>query len=197
MAVRAVMPASNQRAPMAVKPSMRLALSPHPDTPCPAVERIDVGLVRGRDHVKLVYRVTGDVTALAVPAPAAPIRADDLWRHTCFEAFLRPEGGEAYCEFNFAPSGAWAAYAFDAYRDGARSPEAALAPTIVVKQRRHSLQVFVWLRLEGLGDFTKPSHLGLSAVIETTDGTKSYWALAHAPGKPDFHHDDAFALELP
>jgi hypothetical protein len=33
-------------------------------------------------------------------------------------------------------------------------------------------------------------------VIEEIDGALSYWALRHAPGKPDFHHRDAFALEL-
>jgi hypothetical protein len=33
-------------------------------------------------------------------------------------------------------------------------------------------------------------------VIEAIDGTLSYWALAHAPGSPDFHHLDCFALEL-
>ena len=38
--------------------------------------------------------------------------------------------------------------------------------------------------------------IGLSAVIEEADGSLSYWALRHAPGKPDFHHQDAFALEL-
>ena len=35
------------------------------------------------------------------------------------------------------------------------------------------------------------------AVIEENDGRLSYWALRHAPGKPDFHHPEAFALELP
>jgi hypothetical protein len=39
--------------------------------------------------------------------------------------------------------------------------------------------------------------LNLTAVIEETNGHKSYWALSHAPGKPDFHHADCFALELP
>jgi hypothetical protein len=47
------------------------------------------------------------------------------------------------------------------------------------------------LRKEGWGS------LALSAVIETLDGAKSYWALAHPPGKPDFHHADCFAIELP
>jgi len=36
----------------------------------------------------------------------------------------------------------------------------------------------------------------LSAVIEDDDGAFSYWALRHPPGKPDFHHPDAFALML-
>jgi len=38
--------------------------------------------------------------------------------------------------------------------------------------------------------------VALTAVIEETNGTKSYWALKHPPGKPDFHHADGFALEL-
>ena len=39
--------------------------------------------------------------------------------------------------------------------------------------------------------------LGLSAVLEERDGTKSYWALAHPSGKPDFHHPDCFIARLP
>ena len=36
--------------------------------------------------------------------------------------------------------------------------------------------------------------LALSPVIE--DGALSYWALRHPPGRPDFHHQDAFTLEI-
>ena len=39
--------------------------------------------------------------------------------------------------------------------------------------------------------------IGLSAVLEQQDGTKSYWALAHPPGAPDFHHPDCFVARLP
>ena len=35
------------------------------------------------------------------------------------------------------------------------------------------------------------------AVLEEKDGTKSYWALAHAADKPDFHHPDCFVAKLP
>jgi hypothetical protein len=183
---------------MAVKPSMRLVLNPHPDTPCPAIERIDVELARPRpDHLTLAYRLTGDIDAIAIPARREAVRADDLWRHTCFEAFLRPDDGEAYVEFNLAPSTAWAVYRFDSYRQGGQSPEAAQPPTIAPAKRSGELELAAWLKLENLIDFERRCRLGLSAVIETTDGAKSYWALAHAPGKPDFHHDDAFAAELP
>ena len=40
--------------------------------------------------------------------------------------------------------------------------------------------------------------LGLSAVLEEQDGTKSYWALGHPNGdKPDFHDPACFAAHLP
>ena len=39
--------------------------------------------------------------------------------------------------------------------------------------------------------------LGLSAVLEERDGTKSYWSLAHSSEKPDFHMCDCFVGKLP
>jgi hypothetical protein len=41
-----------------------------------------------------------------------------------------------------------------------------------------------------------PWRLGLAAVIEGMDGQKSYWSLAHPPGKPDFHRAESFVVEL-
>ena len=38
--------------------------------------------------------------------------------------------------------------------------------------------------------------LGLSVVIEQADGSIAYWALAHPPGRPDFHHADCLACEV-
>ena len=39
--------------------------------------------------------------------------------------------------------------------------------------------------------------LGLSAVLEEKDGTKSYWALAHSSEQPDFHDPGCFVARLP
>jgi len=38
--------------------------------------------------------------------------------------------------------------------------------------------------------------VALATMLEAIDGSLSYWALRHAPGRPDFHHRDGFALTL-
>ncbi|WP_291839338.1 DOMON-like domain-containing protein [Brevundimonas sp.] len=123
-------------------------------------------------------------------------RRDGLWEHTCCEAFIEFEGG--YYEFNLSPSGDWAVYQFTGYRAGACSPEIA-AP--VVQAHRNGdlwqLQAFIDLSDLPLLRHEQPWRMGLSAVLETKDGEKTYWALAHPSDKPDFHHPDSFALVLP
>ena len=52
----------------------------------------------------------GDSTGHVLAVVAARIRdgfADELWRHTCSEAFLAAGDGAAYHELNFSPSGRW------------------------------------------------------------------------------------------
>lgn len=174
----------------------RVRLLPHPSTPCPAVTGLHVRVAtQSGGGVALTYTLVGNPAALSIPAPARPERVDGLWRHTCFEAFVMADGGPAYRELNFSPSGEWAAYAFRQYREG--GPLAPMpAPVIEARVGEKVLRLDVTLprmALPGPG----PLRLGLSAVIEEADGRLSYWALHHPPGKPDFHHASAFALELP
>ena len=117
-----------------------------------------------------------------------------MWQHTCFEAFARGSSGTAYYEFNFAPSTLWAAYRFDGYRSGMAVADEINAPRIDVQSNAGHFMLNA--SLNALPD-DAIWRLGLSAVIEETNGRKSYWALTHPPGKPDFHHADSFALELP
>lgn len=167
----------------------------HPSTPCPAVSGLDVRLSFLSDGgLTLTYTLTGDLARLRIPPPTAPSRVDGLWRHTCFEVFVMAENGPAYREFNFSPSGAWAAYLFHAYRDG--GPLAPVPPPAIVRHARdHAVELAVRLPRAALPDGIR-LRLGLSAVVEDEDGKLSYWALRHPPGQPDFHHTDAFALEL-
>jgi hypothetical protein len=167
----------------------------HSDSRSAAARAIAVEVERRESgRLALRYVLTGAIDAIAWPPVAAPSRADELWRHTCFEAFVGAEGARVYREFNFAPSRQWAAYRFDDYRAGMRDA-AVGAPTIETRSSggRFELDVSVALDLvEGTIWL-----LGLSAVVEEKDGAKSWWALAHPPGKPDFHHRDCFAVRVP
>ncbi|HWA60682.1 MAG TPA: DOMON-like domain-containing protein [Caulobacteraceae bacterium] len=171
---------------------MRLALRPHPDTPSEAVSRIDVEATRrGRDLV-LAYEVFGDITALVLAPPGPPERTDELWRTTCFEAFVGRVGDDGYAEFNLAPSTRWAAYRFTGYREG-MADLAIETPRIALTPGEGRLVVAATVTVPLEGDW----RLGLTAVIEEASGRKSYWALAHAPGRPDFHQAAGFAAILP
>jgi hypothetical protein len=173
----------------------RATLTCHPDTPCKALTAIDATVAHGPDGaLQLTYVMRGDIAGVRLPQRARPERTDELWKHTCLEAFLQPDGGAGYLEFNFAPSWQWAAYRFDAYRAGMAQFSAFQDLRITV---HHDADAFtLGADLTGLVA-PAPWRLALSAVIEETSGAKSYWALAHPPGKPDFHHSDGFALELP
>ena len=165
------------------------ALQRHFASPCAAVRSIQASIERDAEgRVKVSYRIEGDLARLRIPAAARARFADKLWQHTCCEIFLAEAEGSGYTEFNFSPSGEWAAYRFTRYREGA--PLAARDPRIRMQRTGGALTLEAQIVAKG------KLRIGLSAVIEETDGTLSYWALRHPAGKPDFHHRDAFALEL-
>ena len=176
---------------------MPRALVPHPDGPRPAVAVTAEAVRLGGDGLELRYLLSGDLAGVRLPATGAPARTDGLWRHTCFEAFVRADEHPAYLELNLSPSSQWAAYRFDAYRDGMRLSMA--APTdIRVSDADAGLELSAVVDLAAAGlPPGAPWLVGLSAVVEDRAGAVSYWALAHPPGRPDFHSPDCFALELP
>lgn len=177
-------------------------LLPHAEVPCPAVHELRVR-VAGRPETALVltYILQGDLAAIRLPPPAAATAADGLWHHTCFEFFIRRAGAAAYHEYNFASSGQWAAYAFRTYRE--RDKTVTLPPPrLRVSRRLDCLELEAILPPGALpgasasGRQPAAFQFGLSAVIEGSDGARSYWALRHPAAHPDFHHPDAFALTL-
>lgn len=172
-----------------------LPLLPHPGEPGGPVTRLAAGARREPEGVlSLAWDLEFVPGALRLPAPTIPERRDGLWRHTCFEAFLAAPGGAGYLEFNFAPSGAWAAYVFSAYRTG-MSPLVLDAAPVARWQRADSRLVLEARLPAALA--AGALRLGLSAVIEASSGTITHWALRHPAALPDFHHPDGFALELP
>lgn len=168
---------------------MRLPLIPHP-TSSPAGLTLEVEARRAERVLSLEYVLAGPVDGVWRPETAARVRTDGLWQATCFEAFVRTEAG-GYVEYNLSPSGAWAAYRFDGYREGMRELELP-APFIVTRSAPGQFVL--------TADVTLPEDAagaaGLAAAIRGVDGVIGYWALAHPSDKPDFHHPDSFALDL-
>jgi hypothetical protein len=172
----------------------------HPGSLCSAVTHVEAEVRRpSGGSWALYYFVTGNIDDLRMPPALAAVRTDELWRHMCFEAFVRTSPGAAYYELNFAPSKQWAAYRFSSYRSGMSVATEIVAPRIEVQSSTTCYRLQASLELDQMmsppGDSTW--RIGLAAVIEERSGHKSYWALAHPTGKPDFHHSDGFALEFP
>lgn len=179
--------------------AMQFNLEPHPSTP-PGIP--DLKVWASVEHAaslgavattNIWFGVGAPAQRFAISEPAETARADELWKTTCFEAFLRCLGGQGYREWNFAPSGEWAAYDFTATRTGMKEADAA-EPYIRVEDN------LTWWALGA--SIAVPAdtnwELGLSVVLEEKDGTKSYWALAHPnPEKPDFHDPGCFIARLP
>src|SRR5688572_25798002 len=108
---------------MPFHPVHALTLKCHPDTPAPAVRAVRARVARAQGGVLAVsFLIEGDMDRLRVPLGAGRVpaggssRRDRLWEHTCCEIFIARKGLPAYHEFNFSPSGEWAAYAFERYR---------------------------------------------------------------------------------
>jgi|KBSSwiStaDraftv2_1062776.scaffolds.fasta_scaffold04311_14 hypothetical protein len=178
---------------------MRQQLRLHPDSPSVAVKSIDVEIAPPRaGSLGLSYIVTGQMRSVRMPSAAANARSDGLWRHTCFEAFIRAAPDTEYYELNFSPSGQWAAYQFSSYRSGMRVADEITG--VPIKMHASAEECVLQASLDPDRFTGLPRHrswrLGLSAVIEDTNGGISYWALAHPPGKPDFHHADGFVCEF-
>lgn len=171
---------------------MRLPLLPHPDCASSPVQSVTVEAERSGASLRLRYVLVGAIRAIALPPPAAPARADGLWRHSCFEAFVRRAGSDDYVELNLSPSTQWAAYCFDGYRSGMTKLDIPF-PVIQLLGGADRFELAAELELHVPGSWL----LGLSAVIEETNGRLSYWALRHPSGKPDFHHRDCFTVQLP
>lgn len=177
---------------------VRTTLICHPAQPRDGV-RIDARAGLAEDgRLTFVYAVAADPTRVRVPTAADfARRADGLWEHTCFEAFIRARE-PAYYELNFSPSGEWAAWRFGDYRSDREEVEIERPPLVEVAPRAFGFEVTAVVSLSEMPELIGFSRLrlNLAAVIEDHAGERSYFAARHASERPDFHHPEGFVLEL-
>ena len=174
-------------------------LKRHDDSTGASNLQVTASIIRHRrTQISLRFGVSGNVEELNLPPFEKIRRGDRLWEETCFELFVRGTENRAYCEFNVAPTGEWAAYSFDDYRTGMRAVENLDVSALRVETREEKFELFLSMDLGPAAPHMRIAdwRVGMSAILSGTKGTKSYWALAHPPGKPDFHHSDCFVLEL-
>lgn len=176
--------------------SVHVKLAAHPANPARFHQQIDVRLDRPHaGPMEITYVVHGLNLDLRVPSPHFPAPADALWRTTCCELFVGSPAHPGYREFNFSPSRQWAVFDFSDTRQRHPESPACAAPDIRTRRTEDLLQIDVSLPAAAL-----PAHdalcLALSVILEAEGGSLGYWALAHPPGAPDFHHPAGFALSL-
>jgi hypothetical protein len=198
---------SNVECLMSTAVSQPVVLTAHPSTPCESVRSLTVSFsVRDGEVLALEYALDADLSRLRIPARRGERRADELWRHTCFEAFIVTDDSPGYYELNFSPSWEWAAYRFSAYRTGMAPADGVGVPEIALQPGTDSLRLQANIAIAAIREVAREAQasqsgavlrVALAAVIEEDSGTLSYWAQKHPPGKPDFHHSDGFAAEIP
>lgn len=174
------------------------------------VRALQVNVERSGSVLNLRYTLDADLARIRIPERRPPAATNELWKHTCFEAFLMPASGSGgYRELNFSPSTQWAAYSFTGYREGMAAVAMTGAPEVRAEVSASALQVEARVNIAELfpeaassaaaqaaGAGMKTLRIALAAVIEHDTGELSYWALKHAPSRPDFHDPAGFILEV-
>jgi len=175
---------------------MRLSLQRHEQSDSNVVDSVSVDVEHDvNGNLTLDYRISADINRILIPEKQDTVRADNLWRSTCCEIFCQDAGQSAYHEINLSPSSRWAFYKFDQYRGAMQRPDVKIPPRISMERHdggiilRAQLDPSLISSLDNDGDV----HVGLSAIVEGISGDKTYWALRHPPGPPDFHNQDCFA----
>jgi hypothetical protein len=145
-------------------------------------------------QLAITYDCVVSLSEIRLPPPTVAGPANELWRHTCCEAFIGVSNTADYREFNFSPSGLWAVYDFSGYRvPCAAAPEGSPAHQFSTTPTGWRLIAHIPRQLLPRPD---PAELDLSVtvVLEAADGGVSYWALTHPRENPDFHDRGGFIL---
>ncbi len=176
-----------------------VALACHPSSPTTVVRGLHAGArIGGAGKLAVTFALDADMSQVVLPHTRTVARADELWRHTCFEVFVALPDSDAYCELNFSPSGEWAMYGFVGYRRGMTPIDVRRPPRVAVRPTGRGLVLEAVTHIEDLPTPQpgSPLRAGAAAVIEEKDGRLSYWALAHPSALPDFHHRLGFVLQV-
>ena len=177
---------------------MRFFLRPFPGEGNPAGMTIECSIARRADTLSVRCEVRGDLSKLTIPdAEKAPRRKARLWEETCLELFLGKADPGKYWEFNLSPAGHWNVYRFTRYREGMREEPAFTSLPFAVRIGPGALEFSMELNVGKILRKEETIEAGVAAVVKTSNGATSHWALTHPAPRPDYHRRENFAMELP
>jgi len=175
------------RAGSAIETVMQ-ALTLHQSCKSGPITAVSASIVATNDGCEAEFRFEGGIDEIVLPQSVPSARTNDLWKTTCFEIFWQPLDGKGYREFNLSPSGRWAAYDFDAYREGMRDAPVDAIAISTAQGSVNGVGEFV-LKVAIAADLPDPAQVALNAIVEHRDGHMQYWALAFDDGKAEFHSE--------
>jgi hypothetical protein len=151
-----------------------------------------------KNILELHYSLVGDIEDIILPSPSENSgRKDELWKSTCFEFFLAVHGQPTYWEFNMSPAGDWNVYRMDRYRRiGFREEASVQRFPFVVEQKENEFTLDAVVDLNPILEPNQVLEFGITAVLQTTDGNETFWALSHPAAVADFHLRESFILGL-
>lgn len=166
-----------------------------------AVMGIEYVVWRDGGRIGVEYDIHGMLSHLVIPeqrAGATDKRRDELWRHTCFELFVKEadKKKKGYLECNFSPSGNWNVYSFGSHRKKMRDADVATIPNIMTTASKKIYSLRAEVDLTGLISELSTIDVGVSCIIENRNGKQGYWALSHPKETPDFHDPESFLVRL-
>jgi hypothetical protein len=154
-------------------------------------------IARQSSILAISYLLRGRMEDLAIPVTSdSPSRRNALWENTCFELFAATKDGDEYWEFNLSPAGHWNIYRFASYRRGMEEETAFESLPFMVSRKAGSLSLDLAIDLKDIIPLDQSPRIGVSAVIKSSKGEVSHWALFHGGPHADFHRRDGFVIEL-
>ena len=155
-------------------------------------------IARQNNRLSVYFFITGKTEEILFPKLTGhPTRKDDLWKATCFEIFLAIPHQPSYWEFNLSPSGDWNVYHMDEYRRVGFREETQIQQLLFsVRKESGRISVGSSVDISPIISIEHPIEVGITSVIQSSDGRETYWALTHPNPQPDFHLRKSFILLL-
>lgn len=160
------------------------------------IEITCVGKLVDQDSIDISFQLTGSLENILFDPPQENHkRTDNLWQKTCFELFVKNDIDSNYWEYNLSPSGNWAIYAFESYRKGKFDELSIQGIPITTRQETNQFTLNSYITLP---DKLSRQNLkiGLTTVVQDTNGDIYYYALKHTEKQPDFHVADSFTINI-